>query len=57
MTTHLPLHDRDARQSPYPIDLEDASEIAAVHIGEALRYRPMARPAGIVIPALVSQEA
>jgi magnesium chelatase family protein len=38
-------------------DLEDAGEIATVHIGEALRYRPMARPAGIVGPALVSNEA
>jgi magnesium chelatase family protein len=38
-------------------DLEDAGEIATVHIGEALRYRPMARPPGIVGPALVSHEA
>jgi magnesium chelatase family protein len=38
-------------------DLEGADELAAVHIGEALRYRPMARPAGIAIPALASQEA
>jgi magnesium chelatase family protein len=38
-------------------DLEDAGEIATVHIGEALRYRPMARPTGIVGPALVSHEA
>jgi magnesium chelatase family protein len=38
-------------------DLECAGEVAAVHIGEALRYRPMARPASSVGPALVSQEA
>ena len=38
-------------------DLEGADELAAVHIGEALRYRPMARPARIAIPALASQEA
>jgi magnesium chelatase family protein len=27
-------------------DLEDAAEIVPAHIGEALRYRPMAKPAG-----------
>jgi magnesium chelatase family protein len=38
-------------------DLEAASEVAPSHIGEALRYRPMAKPAGIAIPAVVGQEA
>lgn len=33
-------------------DLEDEQEIAAAHIGEALRYRPIARPnASVVQPA------
>jgi hypothetical protein len=27
-------------------DLEDAAEIAPVHIGEALRYRPIGKPTG-----------
>ncbi|HEV7595168.1 MAG TPA: YifB family Mg chelatase-like AAA ATPase [Gemmatimonadaceae bacterium] len=38
-------------------DLQDAHEIAPGHIGEALRYRPIARQTAIVIPALASQEA
>ena len=38
-------------------DLEAASEVAPRHIGEALRYRPMAKSPGIAIPAVVSQEA
>jgi magnesium chelatase family protein len=38
-------------------DLEAASEVAPAHIGEALRYRPMAKPVGIAIPAVVGQEA
>ncbi|HVS61230.1 MAG TPA: YifB family Mg chelatase-like AAA ATPase [Gemmatimonadaceae bacterium] len=38
-------------------DLEDAAEIVPAHIGEALRYRPMAKPAGVAIPALMSQRA
>jgi magnesium chelatase family protein len=38
-------------------DLEGAREIAPGHIGEALRYRPIARQTAIVIPALASQEA
>jgi len=40
-------------------DLEDASEIAPTHIGEALRYRPMTRPAGArpEIPAIASSRA
>jgi magnesium chelatase family protein len=38
-------------------DLENANEIAPAHIGEALRYRPMSRPAAIVPPALATQEA
>ncbi|MGH7650944.1 MAG: YifB family Mg chelatase-like AAA ATPase [Gemmatimonadaceae bacterium] len=31
-------------------DLEDASEIGAAHIGEALRYRPMGKPETILRP-------
>ena len=38
-------------------DLEAANEIAPGHIGEALRYRPIARLAAIVTPALASQKA
>ncbi|MDQ6870387.1 MAG: YifB family Mg chelatase-like AAA ATPase [Gemmatimonadota bacterium] len=38
-------------------DLEDVREIAPGHIGEALRYRPLARPAAVVAPALASQDA
>jgi len=38
-------------------DLENADEIAPGHIGEALRYRPIARQTAVVIPALASQEA
>jgi magnesium chelatase family protein len=38
-------------------DLESVDEIASEHIGEALRYRPMARQAAIVVPALASQGA
>lgn len=38
-------------------DLENANEIAPGHIGEALRYRPMTRPAAIVPPALAAQGA
>jgi len=38
-------------------DLEDSNEIAPGHIGEALRYRPLARPAGSSIPALPAPQA
>jgi magnesium chelatase family protein len=38
-------------------DLESVDEIASEHIGEALRYRPMARQAAIVVPAIASQGA
>jgi len=40
-------------------DLEDASEVAPAHVGEALRYRPMAKSAGARpdAPAISSQRA
>jgi predicted ATPase with chaperone activity len=38
-------------------DLEAVSEVAPSHIGEALRYRPLAKPVGIAIPAVAGQEA
>jgi magnesium chelatase family protein len=38
-------------------DLEDAPEIAPAHIGEALRYRPIARPSAVVVTALAHQDA
>jgi magnesium chelatase family protein len=37
-------------------DLEDAAEIAPVHVGEALRYRPLGKPAGAGASPKVAQE-